>query len=150
MGHTLPLKIAILDDYQNIALREADWSPLAAHAEITVFTDHFFEVDAIAQRLAPFDVVCAMRERTPFSRELIAKLPNLKLIASTGAANAAIDLDAAAEHGIEVRHTGYSSTPTIAKTNRCETAAGRCRSAPSWRVKRWGCWGLGEWGPRWA
>jgi phosphoglycerate dehydrogenase-like enzyme len=108
-----PVKIAILDDYQNIALREADWSPLAGRAAITVFTDHLFEVDEIAKRLEPFDVVCAMRERTPFSRELIGKLPNLKLIASTGAGNAAIDLDAAAERGIEVRHTGYSSTPTI-------------------------------------
>jgi phosphoglycerate dehydrogenase-like enzyme len=113
MAHSHPVKIAILDDYQNIALHEADWSPLAAHAEITVFTDHLFEVDAIARRLEPFDVVCAMRERTPFSRELIEKLPNLKLIASTGAGNAAIDLEAAAEHGVEVRHTGYSSTPTI-------------------------------------
>ncbi|MCP3710691.1 D-2-hydroxyacid dehydrogenase family protein [Paraburkholderia sp. CNPSo 3274] len=113
MAHSHPVKIAILDDYQNIALREADWSPLAAHAEITVFTDHLFEVDEIAKRLEPFDVVCAMRERTPFSRELIERLPNLKLIASTGAGNAAIDLDAAGERGVEVRHTGYSSTPTI-------------------------------------
>ncbi|WP_028216350.1 D-2-hydroxyacid dehydrogenase family protein [Paraburkholderia oxyphila] len=113
MDDSLPVKVAILDDYQNIALREADWSPLKARAEITVFTDHLFEVDEIAKRLEPFDVVCVMRERTELSRELIEKLPNLKLIASTGPANAAIDLEAAAEHGIEVRHTGYSSTPTI-------------------------------------
>ncbi|MFD1556243.1 D-2-hydroxyacid dehydrogenase family protein [Paraburkholderia silviterrae] len=113
MVHSLPVKVAILDDYQNIALREADWSPLKARAEITVFTDHLFEVDEIAKRLEPFDVVCVMRERTELSRELIEKLPKLKLIASTGPGNAAIDLEAAAERGVEVRHTGYSSTPTI-------------------------------------
>lgn len=113
MANPLPIKIAILDDYQSIALREADWSPLAARAEITVFTDHLADVGEVAQRLKPFDVVCAMRERTPFSRELIENLPNLKLIASTGSANASIDLEAAAERSVEVRHTGYSSTPTI-------------------------------------
>ena len=113
MANSFPIKIAILDDYQNVALREADWSPLTARAELTVFTDHLFDVGEIAQRLQPFDAVCVMRERTPFSRELIENLPNLKLIASTGSGNASIDLEAAAERGVEVLHTGYSSTPTI-------------------------------------
>jgi phosphoglycerate dehydrogenase-like enzyme len=113
MANSFPIKIAILDDYQNVALREVDWSPLTARAELTVFTDHLFDVGEIAQRLQPFDVVCVMRERTPFSRELIENLPNLKLIASTGSGNASIDLEAAAERGVEVLHTGYSSTPTI-------------------------------------
>jgi phosphoglycerate dehydrogenase-like enzyme len=113
MTNSFPIKIAILDDYQNVALREADWSPLTARAELTVFTDHLFDVGEIAQRLQPFDVVCVMRERTPFSRTLIESLPNLKLIASTGSGNASIDLEAAAERGVEVLHTGYSSTPTI-------------------------------------
>jgi phosphoglycerate dehydrogenase-like enzyme len=107
------VKTAILDDYQNVALKMADWSPLQGRAEITVFNDHIADAGKLIDRLKPFDVVCVMRERTPLSREIIEKLPNLKLIASTGAGNAAIDLDAAAEHGIEVRHTGYSSTPTI-------------------------------------
>ncbi len=108
-----PIKVAVLDDYQNIALSMADWSPLEARAEITVFNDHIAERGALLERLRPFDVVCAMRERTPFSRDIIESLPNLKLIASTGAANASIDLDAASERGVEVRHTGYTSTPTI-------------------------------------
>jgi phosphoglycerate dehydrogenase-like enzyme len=108
-----PIRVAVLDDYQNVALSMADWSPLAGRADITVFNDHIAARDALLERLRPFDIVCAMRERTPFSRDIIESLPNLKLIASTGAANASIDLDAAAARGVEVRHTGYQSTPTI-------------------------------------
>ncbi|WP_061159417.1 D-2-hydroxyacid dehydrogenase family protein [Caballeronia temeraria] len=113
MATSNPIKVAVLDDYQNVALSMADWSPLEGRAAITVFNDHIAERDALLERLRPFDVVCAMRERTPFPRELIESLPNLKLIASTGAANASIDLNAAGERGVEVRHTGYVSTPTI-------------------------------------
>ena len=108
-----PIKVAILDDYQNVALSMADWSPLDNRADITVFNDSIADRGALIQRLLPFDVVCVMRERTPLSRAVIESLPNLKLIASTGARNAAIDQDAATERGIEVLHTGYSSTPTI-------------------------------------
>jgi phosphoglycerate dehydrogenase-like enzyme len=106
-------KIAVLDDYQNVALEMADWSPLAGRADITVFDDHLFEDDAVVERLLPFDVVCVMRERTPLTRARIERLPRLRLICSTGPRNASIDLAAAKEHGIEVVHTGYSSTPTI-------------------------------------
>ncbi|MGV2292283.1 D-2-hydroxyacid dehydrogenase family protein [Trinickia sp. YCB016] len=107
------VKVAILDDYQNVALDLADWSPLNNRAEITVFNDHVGQDAQVIERLKPFDVLCVMRERTPLTREILAQLPNLKLIASTGAGNASIDTDAAAERGIEVVHTGYSSTPTI-------------------------------------
>ncbi|MFM0339787.1 D-2-hydroxyacid dehydrogenase family protein [Paraburkholderia fungorum] len=107
------VRIAILDDYQNVALASADWSPLKDRSEITVFNDHLADTAQIIERLTPFDVVCVMRERTPLTREIIDSLPNLKLIASTGAANAAIDTDAAGQRGITVTHTGYSSTPTI-------------------------------------
>ncbi|SAK45312.1 D-isomer specific 2-hydroxyacid dehydrogenase [Caballeronia pedi] len=113
MATSNPIKVAVLDDYQNVALSMADWSPLDSRAEIAVFNDHIAERGALLERLRPFDVVCAMRERTPFSRDVIEHLPNLKLIASTGAANASIDLKAAAERGVDVRHTGYQSTPTI-------------------------------------
>ncbi|BAN27328.1 D-2-hydroxyacid dehydrogenase family protein [Caballeronia insecticola] len=113
MSTSTRIKIAVLDDYQNVALSMADWSPLDSRAEITVFNDHIADRAALLERLHPFDVVCAMRERTPFTRDIIDNLPNLKLIASTGAANASIDLEAAAARGIEVRHTGYSSAPTI-------------------------------------
>ncbi|WOD13738.1 D-2-hydroxyacid dehydrogenase family protein [Paraburkholderia kirstenboschensis] len=107
------VRIAILDDYQNVALDSADWSPLKERADITVFNDHLADTAQVIERLTPFDVVCVMRERTPLTREIIDSLPNLKLIASTGSANAAIDTDAAEHRGIKVAHTGYSSTPTI-------------------------------------
>jgi phosphoglycerate dehydrogenase-like enzyme len=110
------VKIAILDDYQNIALKLADWSTLARRAEITVFNDHIADPAAIIDRLLPFDVVCVMRERTPLPRDIIQHLPRLKLIASTGPGNASIDMAAAAEHGVRVTATGYRSTPTIELT----------------------------------
>jgi phosphoglycerate dehydrogenase-like enzyme len=110
------VKVAILDDYQNVALQMADWSPLAGRATITVFNDHLDEPDAVAARLAPFEVVCVMRERTPLTREILERLPRLKLIASTAFRNASIDLQAARERGIAVANTGYDSTPTIEMT----------------------------------
>jgi phosphoglycerate dehydrogenase-like enzyme len=109
-------KIAILDDYQNVALESADWSVLRDRADIAVFQDHLADPAAVTQRLLPFDVVCVMRERTPLPRSVIERLPNLKLIASTGPVNAAIDVAAAGDRGIEVVHTGYSSGPAIELT----------------------------------
>jgi len=107
------MKVAILDDYQDVALRLADWSAVRRRAEITVFNDHLADPAAVVERLRPFDVVCVMRERTPLSRDILQQLPRLKLIASTGPRNAAIDMRAAAERGIVVTATGYESTPTI-------------------------------------
>jgi phosphoglycerate dehydrogenase-like enzyme len=106
-------KIAVLDDYQNVALESADWSVLRDRADIAVFQDHLADPDAVIERLLPFDIVCAMRERTPLPRNVIERLPNLKLIASTGSGNASIDVAAAGDHGIAVVHTGYASDPTI-------------------------------------
>jgi len=107
------LNVAILDDYQNVALRLADWSGVRRRAEITVFNDHVADPSAVVERLLPFDVVCVMRERTPLTREILQQLPNLKLIASTGPRNASIDSQTAADFGIAVTATGYDSTPTI-------------------------------------
>jgi phosphoglycerate dehydrogenase-like enzyme len=107
------MKVAILDDYQDVALRLADWSAVRRRAEITVFNDHLADPAAVVERLHPFDVVCVMRERTPLSRDILQQLPRLKLIASTGPRNAAIDMRVAAERGIVVTATGYESTPTI-------------------------------------
>src|ERR1700682_3377086 len=115
----MPMKkytIAVLDDYQNVALESADWSVLRERAEIAVFQNHLADPDAVIERLLPFDVVCVMRERTPLPRNVIERLPNLKLIASTGHGNASIDVAAAGEHGIEVLHTGYRSDPAIELT----------------------------------
>jgi phosphoglycerate dehydrogenase-like enzyme len=106
-------KIAILDDYQNVALESADWSVLSGRADITVFQDHLDDTDAVIERLLPFDIICVMRERTPLPRNVIVRLPNLKFIASTGPVNASIDVVAAADRGIVVSHTGYRSDPAI-------------------------------------
>jgi len=106
-------QIAVLDDYQNAALESADWSVLRDRADITVFQDHLADPDAVIERLLPFDVVCVMRERTPLPRNVIERLPNLKLIASTGPANASIDVAVAGDRGIAVVHTGYRSDPTV-------------------------------------
>src|SRR5271168_3393357 len=105
-------RIAVLDDYHNVALAIADWSALDGQATVTVFNDHLSDIDAVVARLQPFDVVCVMRERTPMTRAIIERLPTLRLIASTAMRNASIDLEAAAERGIEIVHTGYSSNPT--------------------------------------
>jgi phosphoglycerate dehydrogenase-like enzyme len=106
-------QIAVLDDYQNAALESADWSVLRDRADITVFQDHLADPDAVMARLLPFDVVCVMRERTPLPRNVIERLPNLKLIASTGSLNASIDVAVAGDRGIAVVHTGYRSDPTV-------------------------------------
>src|SRR5256885_16505170 len=94
-------------------MKSADWSSIPGHSEIKVFSDHVSDLEKLAQRLLPFEILCIMRERTPMTAALIERLPNLKLIASTGAGNAAIDLEAARRRHIDVLHTGYFSTPTI-------------------------------------
>jgi phosphoglycerate dehydrogenase-like enzyme len=110
------VKIAILDDYQNVALSIADWSAVVKKADITVFNDHIDQTDALIERLLPFDAVCVMRERTPLRRDIIERLPQLRFIASTGPRNISIDMAAAKERGIIVANTGYRSTPTIELT----------------------------------
>jgi phosphoglycerate dehydrogenase-like enzyme len=108
--------VAVLDDYQGVALELADWSPVLSRATVDVYNDHLANPDAVVERLAPYDVLCVMRERTPLRRDLIERLPRLKLIASTGPRNASIDSAAAKERGITVLHTGYTSSPTIELT----------------------------------
>src|SRR5262245_43685648 len=115
-SESTPIRIANLDDYQGVALKMADWSALAARADIAVFEDHIADPEALVERLAPFDIICVMRERTPLPREVLRRLPRLKLIASTGRRNASIDNSAAKELGIAVTATGYKSTPTIELT----------------------------------
>src|SRR5690349_16205773 len=109
-------KIAVLDDYQNVALESTDWSALRERADIVVFQNHLADPEDVIARLLPFDVVCVMRERTPLPRNVIEHLPALKLIASTGPVNASIDVAAAGDHGIAVVHTGYRSDPTAELT----------------------------------
>lgn len=109
-------RIAILDDYQNVALQMADWSVLPKDAEIRVFSDHLHDQDALAGRLNDCEIVMAMRERTPFPRSLFAQLPKLKLLTTTGMRNAAIDMQAASDHGVVVCGTGGVVYPTAELT----------------------------------
>jgi len=109
-------RIAVLDDYQGVALAMADWSVLEGRASVTVFRDRLTDTEALVARLQPFSVVCVMRERTPLTRAVISRLPQLRLIASTARRNASIDMEAATEHGVEVAHTGYGTSPTIELT----------------------------------
>lgn len=116
MSKAESIRIAVLDDYQGIALDMADWSDVKRRAHVDVFNDHLAEADAVVDRLLSYDVICAMRERTPLRKDIIDRLPRLKLICSTGSRNASIDSAAAAARGIEVAFTGYSSAPTIELT----------------------------------
>lgn len=102
------MRIAVLDDYQRVAHRFADWSRLGEH-EVTFFHEPFEDV---AAALEPFEIVCAMRERTAFPAELFDALPNLQLLVTTGMRNAAVDMAAAAAHDVTVCGTEVPSTPT--------------------------------------
>ena len=95
-------QVAVLDDYQQVARVYGDWDRLRERADVTVFEDHLFDEDALVARLAPFAVIVLMRERTPFPRSLIARLPNLQLLLTTGMWNASIDLVACEERGVVV------------------------------------------------
>lgn len=106
------MKLAILDDYQNAALGAADWDAIGDDRDITVFDTHLgFDISAIASALEPYEVIVAMRERTPFPAELIEKLPNLKLLVTTGMRNLAIDMDAARARSIDVCGTAMLPYP---------------------------------------
>jgi phosphoglycerate dehydrogenase-like enzyme len=98
MGH----KVAILDDYQDIARDCADWGSLPADVTVESFTQYLGAEANVAQALAGFDIVVAMRERTPFPASQLAMLPDLKLLITTGMRNQSIDLDAARAQGVTV------------------------------------------------
>src|ERR1700729_562738 len=88
------MRVAILDDYQQVALASADWSAVRERAEIHVFTTHIGRTEALVNALEPFDVIVAMRERTPFDAERLGQLPRLRLLVTTGMSQASIDLQA--------------------------------------------------------
>lgn len=110
------LQCAILDDYQGVALRMADWSVLANQVQVTTFAQHIDTEAELVRVLAPFQVVVAMRERTPFPGSVLRQLPQLQLLITTGMRNAAIDVKAATTQGIVVCGTGSSSTPPVELT----------------------------------
>jgi phosphoglycerate dehydrogenase-like enzyme len=109
-------RLAILDDYQGVARSFGDWDRLGDHLDVTVFQDHLADEDALTARLEPFDAVALMRERTPFPRSLIDRLPNLKLITTSGMWNASVDLVACEERGIAVCGTQTSGSGTAQVT----------------------------------
>jgi phosphoglycerate dehydrogenase-like enzyme len=100
------LRCAILDDYQNVGLQMADWSQLADRVEVTVFNAPFADAGAAMAALADFDIVCAMRERTPFPAEVLNALPKLKLLLTSGMRNASFDLEAAKARGVTICGAG--------------------------------------------
>ncbi len=107
----MTLRCAVLDDYQGVALVMADWSTIAGSVDVTTFREHHPDEDQLVAALAEFDIVVVMRERTPLGPSAFDRLPRLRLVITTGMRNAAIDLAAAAAHGVVVCGTASSAVP---------------------------------------
>ena len=110
----MPLRCAILDDYQNVALKMTDWSSVTRDVEIKAFTQHLGARDEVIAALKDYAIVCAMRERTAFPQAVIEALPGLKLLITTGMRNASIDLEAAKAQGVVVCGTPGFGNATAA------------------------------------
>jgi phosphoglycerate dehydrogenase-like enzyme len=106
------MRVAILDDYLNVALNLVDWSRLNDQADLTVFDKAFTDEADAATQLANFEIIVGMRERTPFPASLLAKLPALKLLITTGMRNLSFDMEAAKAQGVTVCGTGGLGQPT--------------------------------------
>lgn len=157
-------RCAVLDDYQNVARTLADWSRLAGEVDVEVFTAGLGDTEAAARALQGFHIVCAMRERTPFPRALLERLPDLKLLVTTGMKNAAIDVAAAKERGVLVCGTESLVHPTAELTvglmidlaRRISFESARMKAGEPWQVtvgadlsgKTLGVLGLGKLGSR--
>jgi D-3-phosphoglycerate dehydrogenase len=136
------LRAAILDDYQNVALTFADWSPIAKDVEIKVFNEPFASQDEAIKALQGFAIVVGMRERTPFRRKVIEALPDLKLLITTGAKNNSFDIKAATERGVTVCGTGAVGNPTtgiafglmLELTRRIGFENARLKAGAPWQV----------------
>jgi len=136
------IKAAILDDYQNVALKLADWSAIGKDVEVKVFNAPLGNADAVIKALQGFAVVNMMRERTPFTRKVIEGLPALKLLITTGARNNSIDMKAAAERGVTVCGTGGFGNPTaglavglmLELTRHIGFENARMKSGAAWQV----------------
>jgi D-3-phosphoglycerate dehydrogenase len=106
------LRCAILDDYLNLALSLADWSKVSDRVDVTVFNEPFASAEAAASALKDFEIICAMRERTPFPRALFAAMPKLKLLITSGMRNASFDMEAAKDHKVVLCGTQWARDPT--------------------------------------
>ena len=135
-------RCAVLDDYQNVALKLADWSKVTNDVDVTVFNEPFQSTDEVHRKLKGFHIVCAMRERTPFRRDTIEALPDLKLLITTGARNNSFDVKAAAERGIVVCGTTSFGNPTtgiafgliLELTRRIGFENARMKAGEPWQV----------------
>ncbi|MEU0674393.1 D-2-hydroxyacid dehydrogenase family protein [Streptomyces sp. NPDC006172] len=112
----MPFRCAVLDDFQNVATKVADWSRLDGRVEVVSFTEHFTDESELADALAGFDCVVTLRERVPFPASLLRRLPRLKLLIASGMRNTVIDYAAARAEGITVCGTESSSTPPVELT----------------------------------
>src|SRR5476649_669581 len=136
------LRAAILNDYQNVALKLADWSSISKDVEVKIFNAPIGNDDAVIKALQGFAIVNMMRERTPFMRKVIEGLPDLKLLITTGARNASIDLKACAEKGVTVCGTGGVGSPTtgiavgliLELTRRIGFENARMKAGEPWQV----------------
>jgi D-3-phosphoglycerate dehydrogenase len=136
------LRAAILDDYQNVAVGYADWSPIATDVEIKVFDKPFSSQDETIKALQGFAIVVGMRERTAFPRKVIEALPDLKLLITTGAKNNSFDIKAASERGVTVCGTGAVGNPTtgiafglmLELTRRIGFENARLKAGAPWQV----------------
>lgn len=136
------VRAAILDDYQNVAMKFADWSGISKDVEIKVFNAPLDGPDAVIKALQGFAIVVGMRERTPFPRKVIEALPDLKLLVTTGARNNSFDIKACAERGVTVCGTGAAGSPTtgiafglmLELTRRIGFENARLKAGESWQV----------------
>jgi phosphoglycerate dehydrogenase-like enzyme len=160
----MKLRCAILDDYQRVALAMADWRSLANEVEVRVLHEHVADPDALAAAIGDCEIVVVMRERTPFDRAVLERLPNLRLLVTTGMRNASIDLAAAKERGVTVSGTQSLGYPAVELTwalllalaRRLPAESALFRSGGPWQTtigadlngRRLGIVGLGKLGAR--
>jgi phosphoglycerate dehydrogenase-like enzyme len=133
------IQVAVLDDYQRAALRLADWKSLEPEVQVQSFPEHIADAAELAKRLHVFECVVLMRERTPFPKTLIEKLPNLRLIVTAGMRNAAIDVEAATARGIQICGTETLGYPTAELTWGLIIALAR-KIPEEWAALRQGKW----------
>src|ERR1700752_3720309 len=138
----MAIRCAILDDYQNVALKLADWGKVKDRVEIKVFHEHLGGPDKVIAALQGFQIIVAMRERTGFPKKVIDALPDLKLLITTGMRNASIDTEAAKARGVTVCGTGTFGNPTsgiaiglmLELTRRIGYENARLRAGASWQT----------------
>jgi len=156
------MKIALLDDYQGVALSLADWASIPG-GEVESFRDHVTDIESLVECLHPFECIVAMRERTPLREAVLSRLPNLKLLITTGSRNPVLDIAYAQSKGITVCNTGGDSASTVELTWALILAAVRnlpfedasmrrgnwqTTIGPTLEGKTLGCVGLGNLGGR--